>query len=70
MMFETLLKNEDCFIIHLDENLLTELIHNVSSSIVLSFNLIFFVMFAFVSLSFVFTIFASFCNASRSQKSS
>jgi hypothetical protein len=58
MMSRTLLKNEDCFIIHFDESLLTELIHNVSSSFVLSFDSIF----------FVFIVFASSFNASRSRK--
>jgi hypothetical protein len=68
MMFETFLKNEDCLIIYLDENLLTELIHNVSSSSVLSFDSIFLVMFAFVSLFFVLIVFASFFNAFRFRK--
>jgi hypothetical protein len=58
VMFETLLKNEDCFITHFDESLLTELIHNVSSSFVLSSDSIF----------FVFVVFASSFNASRSRK--
>jgi ABC-type multidrug transport system fused ATPase/permease subunit len=68
MMFETLLKNEDCLIIHLDESLLTELIHNASSSFVLLFDSIFFVMFAFVSLFLVFIVLASFVRASRFRK--
>jgi hypothetical protein len=68
MMSEALLKNEDCLIIYFDENLLTELIHNVSSSFVLSFDSIFLVMFAFVSFSFVSIVFASFLNASRFRK--
>jgi hypothetical protein len=67
-MSEALLKNEDCLIIHLDESLLTELIYNVSSLFVLSFDSIFFVMFAFASLSFVFIVFASSVRASRSRK--
>ncbi len=62
---ETFLKNEDCFIIHFDENLLTELIHNASSSFVLSFDSIFFVMFAFVLFFLVSIVFASSFNASR-----
>jgi hypothetical protein len=68
MMFKTLLKNEDCFIIHFDENLLTRLIHNASSLFVLSFDSIFFVMFAFVSLFFVFIVLASFVRAFRFRK--
>ncbi len=68
IMSEALLKNEDCLIIHLDESLLTELIYNVSSLFVLSFDSIFFVMFAFASLSFVFIVFASSVRASRSRK--
>ncbi len=68
MMFEVFIKNEDCFITHFDENLLTELIHNVSSSSVLSFDSIFFVMFAFVSFSFVAIVLASSLSASRSRK--
>ncbi len=68
MMSETLLKNEDCFTIHHCESLLTELIHNVSSSFVLSFDSIFFVMFTFVSFSFVFIVFASSFNAFRFRK--
>jgi ABC-type multidrug transport system fused ATPase/permease subunit len=68
MMSETLLKNEDYFIIHFDENLLAELIHNVSSSFVLSFDSIFFVMFAFVSLFFVFIVLASFVRVFRFRK--
>jgi hypothetical protein len=67
-MFKTFLKNEDCFIIHFDENLLTELIHNALSSFVLSFNSIFFVMFAFVSFFSILIIFASFFNAFCSRK--
>jgi hypothetical protein len=68
MMFEALLKNEDCFIIHFDENLLTELIHNALSSSVLSCDSISFVMFAFVSFFFVSIVFASSFNASRFRK--
>jgi hypothetical protein len=68
MMSETFLKNENCFIIHLDESLLTELIHNVSSSFVLSFDSISLVMFAFVSIFFVFIVLASFVRASRFRK--
>ncbi len=68
MMFEALLKNEDCFIIHLDKGLLAELIHNASSSFVLSSDSISFVMFAFVSLSFVFIVLASSVRASRFRK--
>ncbi len=58
MMSKALLKNEDDFITHFDENLLTELIHNVSSSFVLFFD----------SFSFVFIVFASSFNASRFRK--
>jgi hypothetical protein len=68
MMFETFLKNEDCFIIYFNESLLTELIHNVSSSFMLSFDSIFFVMFAFASFFFVFIVLASFVRASRFRK--
>jgi hypothetical protein len=68
MMFETFLKNENCFIIYFDESLLTELIHNDSSSFVLSFDSIFFVMFAFVSLFFVSIVLASSFNAFRFRK--
>jgi hypothetical protein len=68
MMFETLLKNEDCLITHFDESLLAELIHNVSSSFVLSSDSIFFVMFAFASLFFVFIVLASSVRASRFRK--
>jgi hypothetical protein len=68
MMFKTLLKNENYFIIHFDENFLTKLIHNVSSSFVLSFDSIFFVMFAFASFFFVFIVLASFVRAFRSRK--
>jgi hypothetical protein len=69
MMFKANLKNEDCFIIYFDENLLTELIHNVSSSSVLSFNSIFLITFAFVSFFFIFIVFASFFQCvSFSQK--
>jgi hypothetical protein len=67
-MFEAFLKNEDCFIIHFDENLLTELIHNVSSSFVLSSDSIFFVMFAFVSFFLVLIVFASSFNTFRFRK--
>jgi hypothetical protein len=49
IMFEAFLKNEDCFITHFDENLLTDLIHNASSSFVLSFDLFFFVFIVFAS---------------------
>jgi hypothetical protein len=69
-MFKALLKNEDCLITHFDENLLTELIHNVSSSFVLWFDSISFVMFAFVSLFFVSILFASSLNASRFRRKS
>jgi hypothetical protein len=68
LMFETFLKNEDCFFIYFDENLLTKLIHNVSSSFVLSFDLDFLVIFAFVSFTFVSIVFASFFNATRFRK--
>ncbi len=68
MMSEALLKNEDCFTTHLDENLLAELIHSASSSFVLSFDSIFLVMFAFVSFFLVFIVLASFVRASRFRK--
>ncbi len=68
MMFKALLKNENCLIIHFDENLLAELIHNASSSFVLSFDSIFFVMFAFASFFFVFIVLASSVRASRFRK--
>ncbi len=68
MIFEVFLKNENCFIIHFDESLLTELIHNVSSLFMLSFDSIFFVMFAFVSFFFVLIIFTSSFNAFRFRK--
>jgi hypothetical protein len=68
MMSKTFLKNEDCFIIHFDESLLTELIHNVSSSFVLLFDSISFVMFAFASFSFVSIVLASSARASRFRK--
>jgi hypothetical protein len=68
MMSEALLKNEDCLITHLDESLLAELIHNVSSSFVLSSDSIFFVMFAFASLFFVSIVLASSVRASRFRK--
>jgi hypothetical protein len=55
MMFETFLKNEDCFITHLDKSLLINLIYNASSSFVLSFD----------SFSFVSIVLASSLNASR-----
>jgi hypothetical protein len=57
-MSKALLKNEDDFIIHFNESLLAELIHNVSSSFVLSFTSFFFVSIVF-ALSF---------SASRSRK--
>jgi hypothetical protein len=63
-----LIKNENCFIIHFDESLLTKLIHNVSSSSVLSFNSIFFVMFAFVSSFSISIAFASSLKTSRFRK--
>jgi hypothetical protein len=68
MMSEAFLKNEDYFIIHLDESLLTKLIHNVSSSFVLSSDSISFVMFAFVSFFLVSIVLASSLNASRFRK--
>jgi hypothetical protein len=68
MMSEALLKNEDCLSTHFDESLLTELIHNASSSFVLSSDSIFFVMFAFVSLFFVSIVLASSARASRFRK--
>ncbi len=68
MMFEALLENEDCFITHLDESLLAELIHSASSSFVLSSDSIFLVMFAFASFFFVFIVLASSVRASRSRK--
>jgi hypothetical protein len=58
MMSKAFLKNEDDFIIHFDENLLTKLIHNVSSSLMLSFD----------SFFFIFIVFASLLNAFRSRK--
>jgi hypothetical protein len=68
MMFKTFLKNEDCFIIYFDENLLAELIHNVSSSFMLSFDLISFVMFVFASLFLVFIVLASSVRVFRFRK--
>jgi hypothetical protein len=58
VMSEAFLKNEDCFITHFDESLLVELIHNVSSSFVLSSNSIFFVS----------VVLASSLSASRFRK--
>jgi hypothetical protein len=58
MMFEALLKNEDCFTTHLDENLLAELIHSASSSFVLFFD----------SFFLDSIVFASSLNASRFRK--
>jgi hypothetical protein len=68
VMSEALLENENRFTTHLDESLLAELIHSASSSFVLSSDLIFFVMFAFASLSFVSIVLASSARASRFRK--
>jgi hypothetical protein len=58
VMFKALLKNENCFTTHLNKSLLAELIHNVSSSFVLSFDSIFLVS----------VVLASFLNAFRFRK--
>jgi ABC-type multidrug transport system fused ATPase/permease subunit len=62
------IENKDCFIIRFDESLFSKLIDNASSSFVLSFDSIFSVMFAFVSLFFVFIVLASSSRASRFRK--
>jgi hypothetical protein len=69
MMFETFMKNIiNFFESHLEENLLTELIHNEISSFVLSFRSFSFVTFFFVSLSFVSFVFLLSFDATRFHK--